>query len=81
MTEKWIAQDNGDGGATVKSEAGGYIASVQWKGNAPLVAAAPSMLEALRAFVAARDGSQEIVDADTLARAAIGAATGEAVKA
>lgn len=40
--------DNGDGGATIKDEHGGYVASVQWAGHAPLLAAAPDLLAALK---------------------------------
>ena len=44
---RWHAVDNGDGGATIKDEHGGYVASVQWRGHAALVAEAPTLLAAL----------------------------------
>lgn len=48
--QHWHAVDNGDGGATIKDEHGGYIASVQWRGNAPILASAHDLLAALEAL-------------------------------
>lgn len=51
VNRNWKVTLNSDGGATIKSPTGGYIASVQWRGNAPVIAAAPELLDALEYMV------------------------------
>lgn len=75
--QHWHAVDNGDGGATIKDEHGGYIASVQWRGNAPLLASAPDLLAALEA-VATDDRFDGLLRSTrSLVEAAIKQARGE----
>lgn len=47
------------------------------KANARLIAAAPDLLEALRAFIAEADAGHVTIETDKAARAAIARATGE----
>lgn len=34
VRQQWHAVESGDGGATIKSETGGYVGTIQWKGDA-----------------------------------------------
>lgn len=36
--QHWHVVESGDGGATIKSESGGYVGTIQWKGDAHKIA-------------------------------------------
>jgi hypothetical protein len=74
-----------DLGGYLTGPKGEYLGDVQWRGNGPLLAAAPDLLAALQAVLKVFDPwsvpGREPLDAHSLAVLAIAKATGETVSA
>lgn len=88
VRQQWHAVESGDGGATIKSETGGYVGTIQWKGDAHEIArehnSHDDLLAALEALMGVKNSAyrDERDDLDALrareqAMAAIKRARGE----